>query len=88
MRICYAWRMRTTLTLDKDVAFGLEKMKAKDPRKPFKVVVNEVLRRGLKSPDPSESTPFVVRSRPIGVREDIDWDNLDDFLDKVEGGRK
>ncbi|MBK9215127.1 MAG: hypothetical protein IPM59_05945 [Chloracidobacterium sp.] len=81
--------MRTTLTLDKDVAFGLEKIKAAEPRKPFKVVVNEVLRRGLRNDGSSEKRkPFVVDSRPIGVRKDIDWNDLDGFLDQIEGDRR
>jgi hypothetical protein len=38
--------MRTTLTLDDEIAERLADV-ARESRKPFKVVVNEVLRRGL-----------------------------------------
>ena len=81
--------MRTTLTLDEDVVFGLERIKTANPNKPFKVVVNEVLRKGLKNDPQIRQEPFVVKSRPLGLRKEIDWDNLDDFLHNVESdGRK
>lgn len=41
--------MRTTLTLDADVAHMLEQ-EAHRQRKPFKQVVNEAIRRGLAQP--------------------------------------
>lgn len=60
--------MRTTLTLDDDVARMLEKLQ-KEQQKPFKQVVNEVLRKGLvetKSPakgDALYSTPVLSAGR-------------------------
>ena len=47
--------MKTTLTLDDDVAdFLKEQCRLHD--KPFERVVNETLRRGMESPAPPEST--------------------------------
>lgn len=79
--------MRTTLTIEEDVAFGLRKEQESDPKKPFKVIVNEVLRRGLQgsSGRKSETVPFTVRSRPIGLRKDLNFDNIEEVLDILEG---
>lgn len=78
--------MRTTLTIDDDVAFGLKKAQEAEPKKPFKVMVNEILRRGLQSPPKAATTaPFKVRSRPIGLRKDLNFDNIEEVLDILEG---
>lgn len=77
--------MRTTLTIDDDVAFGLERMRKSEPKKPFKVLVNETLRRGLQSPTSPVQKPFVVRSRPVGIADKVDLDNIEEALNILEG---
>ena len=78
--------MRTTLTLEDDVAFALRKAQESEPKKPFKVMVNEILRRGLQSSTKAAvKTPFKVRSRPIGLRKDLNFDNIEEVLDILEG---
>ncbi len=78
--------MRTTLTIEDDVAFGLKRIQQSEPDKPFKVLVNEVLRRGLQSPKGTKGTvPFKVKSRPIGLRQDLNFDNIEEVLDILEG---
>lgn len=79
--------MRTTLTLDEDVARRL-KTEARRSGKAFRAVVNDTLRRGLESrsagrdPEP----PFVVQARDLGaLRPGIGLDNVGDLLDAVEG---
>ena len=55
--------MRTTLTLDPDVAALLQQA-AHEQRRPFKQVVNDALRRGLSAP--SAPAPFVQKQYSMG----------------------
>lgn len=86
MFIMYDYFMRTTLTIDDDVAFDLKRMRKNAPEKPFKVLVNETLRRGLQSPKTTPAQkPFVVRSRPVGIADKVDLDNIEEALNILEG---
>ena len=52
----------------------------------FKEVVNDLLRRGLEAKRPQRAgKPFVVRARPLGVRPGLDYDNVADLLEQIEG---
>ncbi|MGI8813236.1 MAG: DUF2191 domain-containing protein [Pyrinomonadaceae bacterium] len=79
--------MRTTLTIDDDVAFGLRKAQANDPAKSFKVIVNEVLRKGLQtgSNDNKPKKRFRVEPLNLGLRKDLNFDNIEEVLDILEG---
>lgn len=78
--------MRTTLTLDEDVA---AKLKAESRRagRSFRDVVNETLRRGLagrRLTGPRE--PFKVRTRDLGdLKPGLSLDNIGDLLERLEG---
>ena len=77
--------MRTTLTLDEDVA---EKLKAKAHKsgRPFKQVVNETLREGLvKAKREKMLPPFKVKARNLGLRPGLDYSNIGVLLEQVEG---
>jgi hypothetical protein len=79
--------VRTTLTLDEDVA---EKLKAEARRagKPVKQVVNEALRRGLALRREARSIkPFRVRVKDMGVYPGTNYDNIGGLLEQVEGPR-
>ena len=75
--------MRTTLTLDDDLADAL-RQRAKLLDLPFKQVVNETLRRGL-APEAREDRP-VFRVRPLrgGFRPGIDPLKLNQLNDELE----
>jgi hypothetical protein len=64
--------MRTTVTLDDDVAAKL-KHAARERGTSFKEVLNSSLRRGLQS-GPAESKPYRVPTRRLGVRPGVDLD--------------
>lgn len=82
----YYWIMRTTLTIDDDVAFGLKKIQKSDPSKSFKQVINEALRRGLNgSTANSKKKPFKVKPFNLGLREGLSYDNIEELLDIAEG---
>ena len=74
--------MRTTLTLDDDLAYAL-KQRARLLDQSFKQVVNDTLRRGL-SPGSNESPrrPFRVRPNHGGFAPGVDPLRLNDLLNE------
>jgi len=78
--------VRTTLTLDEDVAERL-KAEARRSDRPFRTVVNEFLRLGLSSrPKGRPQEPFVVQARDLGaLRPGLSLDNIGDLLEAGEG---
>lgn len=77
--------MRTTLTLDEDVAVKLREL-AHRHRLPFKEVVNSVLRRGLAAQDnrAEPSRPFRVEVFRSRFRPGIDPLKLNQLSDELE----
>ena len=78
--------MRTTLTLDEDVAVRLKAVARRSGRA-FRDVVNETLRHGLARPPASPArTPFRVKARDLGrLQPGLSLDNIAELLDQVEG---
>jgi Arc/MetJ family transcription regulator len=77
--------MRTTLTLDDDVAAKLQ-AEARRTGKSFKETVNGALRRGLNAPRAEAKRAFVVRARDLGqLRAGLSLDNVGELLNAVEG---
>lgn len=64
--------MRTTVTLDDDVAMALRQL-AGQRGLSFKEALNSALRAGL-MPASSASAPYQVPSRPLGLRPGVDLD--------------
>lgn len=76
--------MRTTLTLDRDVA---ERLRAEMRRtgKGLKAVVNQALRAGLGLASKAARPPrFVVRPHAFGFKPGIDLDRLNQLVDELE----
>jgi hypothetical protein len=77
--------MRTTLTLDPDVAAKAKKGAAK-LRKPFKEVINAALRVGLDEIlAPPAATPYRTKPRPMGLRRGFTYDNISELIAATEG---
>lgn len=77
--------MRTTLTLDEDVAAKI-KGEVRRSGKSFKVVVNETLRHGLSIPAAAKKfPPFKVKTRPLGLRPGLSYDCIGELLEIAEG---
>lgn len=76
--------MRTTLTLDDDVAqFLKEQSRLKD--KPFKQVVNETLRRGMAPGAPQPERPrFRIDPNRSGLAPGVDPRRLNQLNDELE----
>lgn len=76
--------MRTTLTLDEDVAAKLKAAACRSGRA-FRDVVNDTLRRGLLAGASQTRTRFRVTVRDLGaLRPGLDLDNVGDLLERVE----
>lgn len=75
--------MRTTLTLDPDVAAKLKERMA-ETSSSLKEVVNEALRRGLTVPRPPRLPPFRVQPHSLALRPGIDPDKLNQFVDELQ----
>ena len=76
--------MRTTLTLDEDVADFL-RAQSRLHDKPFKQVVNEVLRRGMApGPQESELPKFRVVPNRSGLVPGVDPLRLNQLNDQLE----
>jgi hypothetical protein len=78
--------MRTTLTLDDDIAAKLQAESRRTGR-PFREVVNDTLRHGLVVRKPATSRqPFRVVARDLGAtRPGLNFDSIADLLEHVEG---
>jgi hypothetical protein len=76
--------MRTTLTLDDDVAQKLERLRRERPES-FKQLVNEALREGIARMEaPKPRRPFRTRTVDLGEPL-IDLESVSDALAIAEG---
>ena len=76
--------MRTTLTLDDDVADFL-KEQARLHDKPFKQIINETLRRGMAPLSKKAEAPeFRVVPNASGLVPGVDPQKLNQFCDQLE----
>lgn len=78
--------MRTTVTLEEDVAAKL-KAEARRTGKPFKTVLNECLRVALSTTHgKAQPMSFRIKPRDLGaLRPGLSLDNVAELLDLVEG---
>jgi hypothetical protein len=76
--------MRTTLTLDRDVAERLENEMRRSGRG-LKAVVNDVLRRGLSmSGRATRRARFKVEPHAFGIKPGFDLDRMNQLVDELE----
>ena len=75
--------MRTTITLDDDVAAKL-KAEVRKTGASFKEVVNETLRKGF-FVHPHAAEPFEVEAKPLGLRPGLNYESFEELLEQVEG---
>lgn len=75
--------MRTTLTLEPDVALRL-KRRMKERKITLKQAVNEALRRGLSNSKPQPAQPYRVKPWSFGFKPGIDPDKLNQLVDQLE----
>lgn len=76
--------MRTTLTIDTDVARRLE-TEMRRSGEGMKAVVNRALRVGLGMTDkPAHPEPFVVEPHPFRFPPGVDLDRLNQLVDELD----
>ncbi len=79
--------MRTTLTLETDVAKEIQRLRREDDRS-FKTVINEILRLGLRARSerakPKTRKPFRTPTADLGPPL-VDIDNIAEALAIAEG---
>jgi hypothetical protein len=78
--------MRTTLTLDDDLAAKL-KAESHRARRPFREIVNDTLRRGLESRRAAaQQRAFKVTARDLGnLKPGLSLDNIAELIEHREG---
>ncbi len=76
--------MRTTLTLDDDVARLLHR-EARRSGASFKETVNRILRLGLMTRQAQNKKPFTVEARPLGLPPGLSYDNVEELIGAIEG---
>jgi hypothetical protein len=77
--------VRTTLTLDDDVARLIE-LEVKRSGDSFKGTVNRLLRQGLnakRKPEPRKR--FVITPRKLGLPSSLSYDSIPALLESMEG---
>ena len=75
--------MRTTLTLDDDVAKLLSRIR-KERDASFRQVVNEALRRGLQAPATKPAKPYRMKTWNSGPPL-MNLDNIGEVLERLDG---
>jgi hypothetical protein len=77
--------MRTTLTLDDDVYAKID-AEVRRTGKTYRQVVNDLLRRALLAgKDAEKKKPFKIRGRSLGRRSGLNYDNIGELLEQLEG---
>lgn len=77
--------MRTTLTIDDDIA-SLVELEVKRSGESLKGTVNRLLRLGLiQSRESVAAQPFVITPFPISVEPGRNYDNISELLDQLDG---
>jgi hypothetical protein len=85
--LCYHHAVRTTVTIEDDVAVRLEREQRRR-RASFKDVLNEVLRAGLDAAERREQaqrTPFKTKGFDLGPSLVGSLDNVEEILSRAEG---
>ena len=77
--------MRTTITLNDNVALGLKKLQKKFPDKTFKDIVNETIEKGLTVSEDLPRKEFKITTINAVPRKDLDFDNIGKLIEYAEG---
>ncbi len=75
--------MRTTLTLDDDLA-GILRRRSRDLGKSFKELINITLRKGLSADLETTKHTVTVRPHDFGASPGVDLDRLNQLADELE----
>jgi len=76
--------VRTTLTLDEDVA-ALIRQEVRRSGGSFKATVNDLLRKGLAKGKGGRQKPFVVTPFPLNTGLGTRYETVRDMIEDIEG---
>jgi hypothetical protein len=82
---CHHLDVRTTLTLEEDVAKSLKREMRRTGTNSLKAAVNHFLRLGLMLSGKQDRKRFVVHPRPMGLPAGLSYDNVEDLIEALEG---
>ena len=78
--------MRTTLTIDDDIAHKLKSVAARQ-QKSFKEVVNQALKKGLSTSSKQSSTQRIkLKTQSLTYHKGVDEVRIKDLLDEIDLG--
>jgi hypothetical protein len=78
--------VRTTLSLDEDVA-KLLRSEIRRSGASLKAAVNHFLRLGLMQSGKPRRRRFVVNPRPLGLPAGLNYDDVEELVEVLEGNR-
>lgn len=76
--------MRTTLSLDEDVA-KLLRREVRRSGSSLKAAVNHFLRLGLMKSGKPRRKRFIVHPRPLGLPAGLSYDDVEELVETLEG---
>lgn len=82
MHLCKHHDVRTTLTLEEDIAKDLRREMRRTGNSSWKDAVNHFLRLGLQAARKEQRKPFVVRPLALGLP---DFVKIEELLELLEG---
>ena len=78
--------MRTTITLDDEIAVRLKRIKKRFPEKSFKEIVNSTILKGLIVDGESPNVSFKIGPlSDTNPKPGLDFDNINALISQVEG---
>ncbi len=78
--------MRITLALDPDVVAQLQAEMRRRRNNNFEEAINDLLRQSLIARrELSAAQPFRARARQLGGKPNLNYDNVSELLEQVEG---
>lgn len=84
MPFCEHHDVRTTLSLDDDVA-KLLRGELRRSGSSLKAAVNHFLRLGLMASAKPATKPFSVHPRPLGLPPGLSYDHVEELIEALEG---
>lgn len=76
--------MRTTLTLDPDVALKIKLLLSEDGEATLEGIINQALRVGLEAPARRQPPVYRVETHALGLRPGLDVDHVNALLDDLQ----
>ena len=74
---------RTTLTLEADVADYIEEKLAKDRKLKEKVVINDLIRKGIRADESGETKQFIVKPFKTKLAKGMTVERLEEMVREI-----